>query len=75
MLYDVIKMTIPLHKTYSDCSSAPGGARTRNLWIRSPLLYPIELRGRLFLLYRNHSRQVQHRLRRQIQDLHWHHTE
>ncbi len=26
-------------------SSAPGEARTRNLWIRSPLLYPIELRG------------------------------
>ncbi len=25
--------------------SAPGEARTRNLWIRSPLLYPIELRG------------------------------
>lgn len=27
-------------------NSAPGEARTRNLWIRSPLLYPIELRGR-----------------------------
>ena len=25
-------------------SSAPGGSRTPNLWIRSPLLYPIELR-------------------------------
>lgn len=26
-------------------NSAPGEARTRNLWIRSPLLCPIELRG------------------------------
>ncbi len=29
---------------YSD-SSAPGAIRTRNLRIRSPTLYPIELRG------------------------------
>src|SRR5438128_5400002 len=27
-------------------SSAPGGGRTHNLWLRRPTLYPVELRAR-----------------------------
>jgi hypothetical protein len=36
---------------YAKCSGDPGGSRTPNPQIRSLMLYPIQLRGRLFKLY------------------------
>ncbi len=38
-------------------SSAPGGGRTHNLWLRRPTLYPVELRART-------KPEISHRFRR-----------